>query len=125
MLADSLEPFTVNAIVLLCRGLSIINLLHTLLTTTSPAHLSNERTEWEEFFVHTIIDLIMPVFVRIYKPQTTPINYNTAILRYHICCLVDQLVTNLPISQWERLVTMVTGCSLYPEQLTAYKLATR
>ena len=125
MLADSLEPLTVNAIVLLCRGLSTANLLHTSLTTMSPAHLSNERTEWEEFFVHTIIDLIMPVFLRSYNPQTTPINYCTAILRYHICCLVDQLVTNLPISQWEGLVAMVTGCSLYPEQLTAYKLATR
>lgn len=121
-MSESINELSLEGVVLCCRGLRLVESLHCLLMSSSPAHLIKERSEWVEFFTHTIIDLVLPIFLR---PMTTPTNYTHTLTRYFVCRVLDALMTTPTVVMWEELVAMVTSHSHYSEQLTACKLARR
>ena len=113
---------SLEGVVLCCRGLQLAESVQLVFTTKSPAELINENSEWAEFFSHSIVDLLLPAFL---KYLTTPPSYGERLLRYYSCRLLDLLATNPTSAKWEELVAMVTRSPLYFDQLTACKLARR
>jgi hypothetical protein len=121
---ESIDPSSLESVVLSCNSLVLVESLHSLLTSINedPSHLNKERSEWTEFFSHSIVDLLCPLFLRL---KATPSDYGQELQRYHMCCVIDSLSVKPLGGRWEELVALVTSRSSYPEQLLAYKLARR